>query len=79
MRIKLIKSINIFTEEDYNENYTHLIVKSLPKNTELDIVRTEEKYDRTMGYLEDGSYITLSYKGVNNYKIVTTKRKKVQN
>lgn len=78
MRIKLIKSINIFTEEDYNENYSRLIVKSLPKDTELDIVRTEEKYDRIMGYLEDGSYITLSYKGVNNYKIITPKRKKVQ-
>lgn len=77
MKIKLIKSLNVFTEDKSNVNITRYIVKNLPKDTELDIVRTEENYDRTIGYLEDGSFITLSYKGVNNYKIVTTKRKKV--
>lgn len=77
MKIKLIKSLNVFTEDKSNVNITRYIVKNLPKDTELDIVRIEENYDRTIGYLEDGSFITLSYKGVNNYKIVTTKRKKV--
>lgn len=77
MKIKLIKSLNVFTEDKSNVNITRYIVKNLPKDTELNIVRIEEYYDRTIGYLEDGSFITLSYKGVNNYKIVTTKRKKV--
>lgn len=77
MKIKLIKSLNVFTEDKSNKNITRYIVKNLPKDTELNIVRIEENYDRTIGYLEDGSFITLSYKGVNNYKIVTTKRKKV--
>lgn len=77
MKIKLIKSINVFTEDKSNKNICRYIVKNLPKDTELDIVRIEENYDRTIGYLEDGSFLTLSYKGVNNYKIVTPKRKKV--
>lgn len=77
MKIKLIKSLNVFTEDKSNVNITRYIVKNLPKDTELDIVRIEENYDRTIGYLDDGSFLTLSYKGVNNYKIVTPKRKKV--
>lgn len=77
MKIKLIKSLNIFTEDKSNINITRYIVKNIPKDTELDIVRVDENYDRTIGYLEDGSFLTLSYKGINNYKIVIPKRKKV--
>lgn len=77
MRIKLIKSINIFTEDYSNAYICRYIVENLPKDTELDIVRIKEDCDRTIGYLKDGSFLTLSYKGINNYKIVTPKRKKV--